>query len=388
MKGARPLSAFWFLYLGGLGMFFPYYSRYLHETAGLSGTQVGWVLSAIPLVGMLAQPFWGQVADRTGARTRVLAGVAFGAAAGQLLLFRAASFPEILLATVALALSATAVLPQAVAVSLAALPEHGARGFGRVRVWGTLGFLLVVVSFPRGLARLDGELAWMFPCTALLFAGGALAALAVPRGGQEALRADVGDWRALIRHRPVIALLALAVLAYGCLQGPMGLFPVFVGSRGGSLETVGNLWILMLLLEVPLVLYTGFVADRLGPRTLLVAGVVSGGIRWTVSGLSHEPWLVYGVQLLHGVTVAGLVIGGPLYLEASLPERLRSTAQASLAMVGVGIGGFASNLAAGWLLEHAGSDAPYVAGGVGALVCAGLMLALLPRPFRPEGEAA
>lgn len=62
MQGRVPLSLFWFLYLGAQGIFFPYYSLYLKENARLSGTEVGLVLAIIPLVEILAQTFWGQVA--------------------------------------------------------------------------------------------------------------------------------------------------------------------------------------------------------------------------------------------------------------------------------------------------------------------------------------
>jgi PPP family 3-phenylpropionic acid transporter len=396
VRAALPLSGFWFLYLGGLGIFFPFYSLYLGENAGLTGTQVGIVLAMIPLVGIVGQPLWGQVADRSGARAGVLATVTLGAAAGHAGLSFASGFWPVLLGTVALAFFATAVIPQTVAVSFAARPEHGARGFGRVRVWGTVGFLLLVVGFPRWLDRLQATRGWsggdgvsepglgiMFPATAAICVAAAAVAFSVPRGGEEALRAGRGDWHALIRHRPVLILLALAVLAYGSLQGPMGLFPLLIRSRGGSMQTVGNLWVLMLVLEIPLVLYTGVVAERLGPRALLVIGTVAGGVRWLVCGFADATPAVYAVQILHGVTVAGLVIGGPLYLEEAVPRQLRSTAQALLAMIGVGLGGVASNAGAGWLLEHVGPQAPYRVGGAGALVCGALILWLLPHPRRP-----
>lgn len=400
MRTAVTLSAFWFLYLGGLGIFFPYYTLYLRENAGLSGTQVGLVIAVLPLAGMLAQPLWGQIADRTGARARVLVVVALGAAGGQALLPAAQGFAALLGVTLLLALFATAVVPQAVAVSLASLADPSARAFGRVRVWGTVGFLAWVVSFPRLLDALqqarglqasedvsEPGLALMFRVTAVLFAAAGIAALFVPRGGGEAVRARRGDWRALLRHRPVMTLLPLALLAYVALQGPMGIFPIFIRAQGGSMETVGNLWVLMLLLEIPLIWYSGATLARFGPRRLLAAGVLSGGLRWAVCGLAGSTALIYGVQVLHGVVVAGLVIGGPLYIEAAVPEQLRSTAQSLLAMVGVGLGGILSNTAAGWLLEHVGPAAPYTAGGIAGLTCGLLMLWLLPAPQRPGGSS-
>jgi len=390
------LATVWFLCLGGLGLFFPYFALYLKENAGLSGTQVGLAIALLPLVGMLAQPVWGQVADRTGARTRVLAIAAFGAAAGQLLLGAAEGFPAILAATVALAFFGAAVVPQAVSVSFAALEDPSGEAFGRVRVWGTLGFLVMVVGFPYALdvvQRRAGRsatpeisepgLGLMFAVTAALFAAGACAALLLPRGGQQALQARRGDWRVLLRHRPVVMLLGFSLLAYLFLQGPMGIFSIYVRAQGGSMHTVGNLWILMLALEIPLVLYTGRTVARVGPRGLLLAGVAAGGLRWVVCGFADSAALMYAVQVLHGITVAGLIVGGPLYLEAAVPEHLRSTAQALFATAGAGLGGLASNAAAGWLFEHLGPEAPYRVGGLGALACGLAIALLLPAPERP-----
>ena len=107
-----PLALFWFIYMGALGIFFPYYSLYLREDAGLTGTQVGLVLAMLPLVGMLSQPFWGQAADRTGARGRVVAVLSLGASLGYLALALARGFPAILAATVALACFSTPIIPE------------------------------------------------------------------------------------------------------------------------------------------------------------------------------------------------------------------------------------------------------------------------------------
>lgn len=392
MTRAAPLGAFWLFYLGGLGVFFPYYSLYLRENAGLSGTQVGLVLAALPLVGMVAQPFWGQIADRSGRRARVLSALAFAAAVLQWSLGFAAGFRGLLLLTAAFAFFHMAVIPMAVSVSLATLGSSAA--FGRIRVWGTLGFLLLVVGFPRllhGLQALGGDashpdgpsepgLALMFPLTALLAAAAGLVGLRIPRGGDESLRARRGDWRVLARHRPVVILLALALAAYLCLQGPMALFAVYIRAHGGSMETVGNLWILMLLFEIPLVWYSGASLQRLGPRGLLTLGILAGGLRWTLCGIANSQAVIYGAQLLHGVTIAGLIIGAPLYLELAVPEQLRSTAQGLLAMLGLGLGGIGSNAAAGWLFENVGVDAPYLIGGLGALLVGGLVPWLLPHP--------
>jgi MFS family permease len=139
----------------------------------------------------------------------------------------------------------------------------------------------------------------------------------------------------------------------------------------------------MLLLEIPLVALSGASLARLGARGLVGLGLAAGGLRWLVCALASDLAWLYPVQLLHGVVVAGFVLGTPLYVESVVPERLRSTGQGVLAMFGASLGGISSNLASGWLLEHVGTRAPYLWGGLGALALGLLVPWLLPK----DGDA-
>src|SRR5690349_24975547 len=104
-----PLTLFWFVYFGSLGIFFPYFSLYLRENAGLTGTEVGVILAISPLVGMVAQPFWGQLADRTGKRGRLLVLLTLGTAAEYYVVWIATVFWAIVIALVSLAVVGIAV---------------------------------------------------------------------------------------------------------------------------------------------------------------------------------------------------------------------------------------------------------------------------------------
>jgi PPP family 3-phenylpropionic acid transporter len=397
-----PLTMFWFTYFGSLGIFFPYFSLYLRENAGLSGTQLGMILAVSPLVGMIAQPLWGQVADRTGARTRVLAFLTLGTALGYAALGLAQGFWMILIAMAALAFVGTAVFPLMTSVSLAILRDKGRHAFGRVRVWGTIGYFIIILVFPWFLgfyqpptvvnspAREVSQpgLGFMFPITAALVFISALIAFFLPQKGAVALRAERGDWRELMRNPAFLRFLFFALSAHFLMHGPMWLFPLFVRSRGGDLDMIRAMWILMLTFEIPLVLLTGSGLKRLGARGLLAVGVVIGGLRWTLSAVLTDPMLLFAVQALHGVTVVGLNLGSPLYLDTVAPERLRSTAQGILSMVGAGIAGIASNTAAGWLVDRGGTDTLYLICGLGSLVLGLLTGWLLPAPGKQGDKVA
>lgn len=394
----RPrLSAFWFFFMAALGIFFPYYSLYLGRELALSSTRVGMVLAIIPLVGIATQPLWGQLADRTGSRRLVLVLVTAGTAIAWGALAWPRSFVGALLGTAALACFSTSVLPMAAATSMAALRDReigeGAAGFGRVRMWGTLGFLAAVVVFPRALehaARAEAEttapwrgLGLVFPCAAVVCLVAAGLTTRLPRSPALSLRAHRGDVRVLLRHAPLARLLGVVFLAHLFMMGPIGLFPLFVTARGGDVASIGRMWIFMLLLEVPLIGLSRHTLRKLGARGLLTVGLLAEGARWTISALSTDLGWIQAVQLLHGVGVAGVLVGAPLYVEQAVPERLRATGQALSSVAGAGAGAVLSNLAAGLLFDHLGPGATYGAAGLGALVLGLSLHRWLPRPRRP-----
>ncbi|HJU61655.1 MAG TPA: MFS transporter, partial [Candidatus Binatia bacterium] len=368
----------------------------------LSGTELGWVLAILPLVGIAAQPFWGQVADRTGARSHIVAFLSMGTALGYVALAAAEGFWAIVFATAAMAVFGTAVLPITISVSLAILRTAGPHAFGFVRVWGTVGYFVLIVSFPWLLDRYqkaqgvvpndvgvsEPGLGIMFIVTAALALIAALIGFFLPREGVVSVRAARGDWRLLLGNTAYLRFLIFSFAAYLLSQGPMWLFPIFVRSRGGDIDTIRSMWVYMLLVEIPLVLASGIGLQHLGARGLLGVGVFAGGLRWLLCAFVTDLELLGLVQTLHGVTVVGLLMGGPLYLDVVVPEKLRSTAQAVLSMVGVGIAGIASNLGSGWLLDAAGINALYAATGIGSALLGCLVGWMLPLPQRLEEQSA
>ena len=395
-----PLTLFWFVYFGSLGIFFPYFTLYLKENAGLNGTEVGLILAISPLVGMIAQPIWGQIADRTGARSHTLAFLTAATAVGYLGLGTAAGFWPIVFATAMLALVGTAIFPMMTSVSLAILRDAGRHAFGYVRAWGTIGYFILILSFPWMLQNFPGPLensaaragvsqpglGLMFPITAVLVFVAALIAFFLPKKGAVALRAARGDWRELIGNRAFVRFLVFSLVAHFLMHAPMWLFPLFVRSRGGDLGTIRDMWILMLLIEVPLVLSTGSGVKRLGARGLLAFGVLLGGVRWLLCALIADPTLLFAVQALHGFTVVGLNVGSPLYLDVVAPEKLRSTAQGILSMVASGIAAMVSNISAGWLIDRSGIDVLYLICGTGLLLLGVFSRWILPSAQRRASD--
>ncbi|MCP4602932.1 MAG: MFS transporter, partial [Proteobacteria bacterium] len=202
------LSIYWFLVMGALGVIFPYFTLFLKENVGLSGSQVGMVSATMPLVGIFAQPFWGQVGDRSGARTRLLSFLAIGAMFGYAGLILPKTFAWMLFATAMLAVFTTSLVPLGISVSMAILSDRGVPNFGRVRVWGTIGYLIAVVGMPPLLHYIQDSIGWVgnpsglsepgleyiFIVSSLLMAAASVVAWLLPRKGGVSARAAPNDY--------------------------------------------------------------------------------------------------------------------------------------------------------------------------------------------------
>lgn len=371
-----------FFSFAALGTFYPYFALFLKDNVGLASSQVGVVVSIPPLVGLFAQPAWGQVADRTGSRARVLTWLCLGAAVGFAALSQAQGLVATAVATFALALFLSPLFPLSVSVIFGALPSSSM--FGRVRVWGTVGYLFSVVSAPRVLGWLR-EAGWLDPvergptepgmplmfCVAALFCVVAASTAALlPKHAGLSVRAQRGDLRALLAQRSFTRVLMYVTGIQFFLNGPIQLFPLYVRSRGGTMTDLSNLWICMALLEIPLIFGSGRLFRTIGVTRMMLIASAAGGARWLICALVPSLPAIYPVQALHALVVTGLNVGTAMHVEQIVPERLRSTAQSAVVMVGISIGGALSNSLGGVVVDRFGVDALFLGCGLGALAWA------------------
>src|SRR3954447_19692581 len=146
------LSAMMFLQFAIQGAWLPLLFQYFNEYRAFSATQVGWLL-AFGAIGAVVSPFIaGQLADRhMNAEWFMTLSHVIGAVVVWI-------FAEV---TNLYALSAlsffygvlyTPTLATANAISFAHLPDRD-RDFGKVRVWGTIGWIVVGISVGQYLYR-------------------------------------------------------------------------------------------------------------------------------------------------------------------------------------------------------------------------------------------
>jgi PPP family 3-phenylpropionic acid transporter len=141
---ALPIALYYFVYFAALGILWPYFSIYL-QSIGLRPTEISRLLAFSPVMGLLAPPIFGLLADARQARGRLLR-VGTIAAAFFFSGFLVTRSDWMLWVVTAVFFLARAPLsPLVDASALEHVHSHGG-SYGRLRVWGSLGFLVAVLA--------------------------------------------------------------------------------------------------------------------------------------------------------------------------------------------------------------------------------------------------
>ena len=136
----RPARAFYFLYFAALAALMPYLSIYF-ASRGLTGLEIGFLSSLVPLMTMLGAPVWTEIADATGRHRTVLVSVIGVVLIAALALSMATHIVTLGIFTALLAFHLAPSMPLLDHAVLEALGDR-AHTYGRQRVWGALGWAI------------------------------------------------------------------------------------------------------------------------------------------------------------------------------------------------------------------------------------------------------
>jgi MFS transporter, DHA1 family, multidrug resistance protein len=162
----------------------------------------------------------------------------------------------------------------------------------------------------------------------------------------------------------VCVLIFIADIVVG-VQSPI--FALYVTSLGAGLGMLGLVTSVLGLARLASALPAGVISDRLGPKTVLVAGMLLYAVSFVLYALAPSPeWLIVPRILQAGGMVATFPMG-VAYISDVVETRDRSAA-IGLYTAAMGSGFAVGPLIGSWVGSAAGYPAAYMTGAVIALV--------------------
>jgi PPP family 3-phenylpropionic acid transporter len=331
-----------------LGVYMQYFPGWLRSEGQLSEEDVAFVLSAQTIARTLAGTFWAQLVDRAGHARSVLVGLSLASFAAFSLFGGADS---VAWAWVAAFVFGALYSPMYPIVDAAALQAAGHSGFsfGRLRMVGSLSFLVVILVVGACLDRYGQQL--VFP---LLLAGLALMAVASfavagPRHATSPVRAP---WWSIVESRQVVLLLVTAAVIQGSHAPYYNLSTLHWTDHGISKTVAGAIWAEGIVAEIVLLWIAARTVDRWRPTTLLMIGAAAAVVRWSIVGLTTAPGWLFATAWLHALTFACTYLGSVRALERRVPVHQRATAQGLLGACTSGVGMAVCGLIGGFAYER------------------------------------
>lgn len=363
------LAGVYFFYFAYIGAFAPFFSLYL-DAAGLSAVEIG-VLMAVPqLTRIVAPHLWGWLADRSASRLRVarLAGAAGTIA--WLGVFAGAHFAWLFVVLLAMTFFWSAALPLVEATTLSHLGDETAR-YGRIRVWGSLGFIVAVVGLGYALDTLStGAVLW----TVLALMGGMLGfCWAVPDSRPPPHATDELPIGHILRRPEVIALIAACALM-AAAHGPYYTFyTIHLVDHGYSKSIAGWLWALGVICEIGIFVWMPHLYRAFSPRQILLASFALAIPRFLMIGwLPGSLAVLLVAQVLHAATFGSFHAAAIGIVYKFFRGRHQARGQAIYGSLAFGVGGAAGGFASGYAWAGVGPALTFSLASACAL--AGLLL--------------
>ncbi|HLV77146.1 MAG TPA: MFS transporter [Marinobacter sp.] len=373
---------FWFFAL--LGGLLPYWSLYL-EGQGFSYLQIATLMATIQLTKVVAPSVWGWLGDRTGQRVRL---VRLGALTGSLCflgVFLEPGFYGLLLVMLAFTFFWNAILPLYEVVTLHTLGRRKDR-YGRVRLWGSVGFI--------GAVALVGALLEWLPLRQLpwlllpVFAGIAISAFLLPsERGERRARPPRGSLKAIVTHPAVVAFFVMNFLLQVSHGAYYTFFSIHLEQHGYGKLSIGLLWSLGVLAEIGLFLVMHRLSRRFTVRQIVIGSLLLTMVRWILiaEATALIPVLVIA-QLMHAASYGALHAISVQYIQGFFGRHHHGQGQALYSGLTFGAGGATGAWLSGFLVDGISTSAAFW-GGAAAMVLAVLVSwwKLQPPPDDPPG---
>ncbi|MFM8624640.1 MAG: MFS transporter [Betaproteobacteria bacterium] len=350
------LSALVATYFAHIGFFNPYLPLWLKET-GMSLVTISLLVSLQSASRLVAPYAWGWVSDRTGRRSWLLRYAALASLALSLGLWLDGGFVGLFVVLLLLFCHTSGMMPMSEALLAQLLSREGSldtRRYGRVRVLGSIGFLVTVIAAGWWFERAGMSQFPMITCITL--AAVALSAWCLPsirdRAADPATQASVLP---LLQQRAIQLFFASTFFHVLSHIGIYVFFSLYLDELGYSKTMIGLMWALSVLVEVVWFFTQSrwLAGARLGLWLVICAGIMTVRMAMTAAA-ADVLWILVLAQALHAITFAAHHTVCIAWLARHFPGALRGRGQALYTVIAYGLTGVLGGVIGGLVSSHWG----------------------------------
>ena len=339
------LSGYYFFYFAILGVLVPYWGLYL-KSVGFSAQDIGSLMALLMISRIVAPLVWGWIADHRASRMSVVRAASLLTAAAFTGVFFGTHFWW--LATVMLLFSFFwhASLPL---VEVSTMNHLGSQpgAYGRVRLWGSMGFIVSVLVLGKVIDS-HGPW-WVLPALLVLMVGSWLYSLSLP---ESRLNGPVVHPDRLMKTmlRPEVVAFLVACVLMQVSHGPYYTFySIYLEANGYSKSLIGMLWALAVLCEIGVFLLMQRLLLRVALRPILLASFFLAALRWLLIGLfPHHLSMLIIAQMLHAATFGAFHASAMQMVHRFFTGRHQHRGQAIYGSASFGIGGAVGSFYSGY----------------------------------------
>jgi MFS transporter, PPP family, 3-phenylpropionic acid transporter len=338
--------AYYFAYLGGWGFILPFINLF-YISLGLSGTQIGTIGSVSSTVGLIVSPIIvTEIKKRPQARGILQASLMLGAI-GYFLLGQQTTFLLIILIVFLQSLAGAGIAPASDAMAIHVSQEAG-KGYGSVRVWASVGWIITVLSSGWLIER-KGFQAGFLGVSLMWFTAALLTLLIRSRyfispNYAEKHKSNLRTALQHISHDRTLLGYAVAVIFMGFLNnGVLQFENVFLSQLGASKQLISIAGILSAIVELPFMIIADRYVRRVGPHRVILFAVTLTLLQRATVLLFPSIGTIMIVRFIGGVAFSCLTIAGVFLISSRTNPNETGTV---LAIYTVTLNGLVSVLAA------------------------------------------
>ena len=333
------IAAFYFFYFSIVAIYVIFLPKVL-IMVGYTPSEVGIIFAAAPLV-RFGLPFLFLKGIKLDLKTFNSA-LFLLMAATLSFFFTLESFWPLLLSNIFMGVGMSLILPYIEVIALALI---GKESYGRVRLFGSIGFILVALMLVKFLD---------VPTTALLFllivvGATTLFGYAIAHVDDKKVtepESIEGKHLDILAHWPLWLGLTLMQVSFGPFYN---FFTIYETAHGISLQTTIYLWSFGVIAEIVLFYFQGPLLKHNLLKLLEFSLILTVG-RWLLTyAFADKLYLLYFAQSLHAFSFALFHTAAISYLYAIYSER--KLAQQFFFGLSYGLGGFIGAITAGYIYE-------------------------------------